>query len=105
VSDGNVISSPSQGLCRSPDGDPAQRRACAADPGGRSEVAEFPAKHTDLKTETGQQRVVRHGHLPERKIMAPGACARPRSYRGARAFGTRRRSCRDTRGDRRAMRC
>ena len=24
-----------------------------------AEVAEFPAKHADLKTETGQQRVVR----------------------------------------------
>ena len=34
-----------------------------------AEVAEFLAKHTDLKTETGQQRVVRHGHLPERAIM------------------------------------
>src|SRR5262252_2614802 len=34
-----------------------------------AEVAEFLAKHTDLKTETGQQRVVRHGHLPEREIM------------------------------------
>ena len=29
-----------------------------------AEVAEFLAKHIDLKTETGQQRVVRHGHLP-----------------------------------------
>ena len=51
---------------------------------------EFLAKHTDLKTETGQQRVVRHGHLPEREIMTgigpvavrQAACARPRSYRG-----------------------
>jgi putative transposase len=34
-----------------------------------AEVAEFLAKHTDLKTETGRQRVVRHGHLPEREIM------------------------------------
>ena len=34
-----------------------------------AEVTEFLAKHTDLKTETGQQRVVRHGHLPEREIM------------------------------------
>ena len=34
-----------------------------------AEVVEFLAKHTDLKTETGQQRVVRHGHLPEREIM------------------------------------
>ena len=29
-----------------------------------AEVAEFLAKHADLKTATGQQRVVRHGHLP-----------------------------------------
>ena len=34
-----------------------------------AEVAEFLAKHADLKTATGQQRVVRHGHLPEREIM------------------------------------
>ena len=34
-----------------------------------AEVAEFLAKHADLKTETGHQRVVRHGHLPERDIM------------------------------------
>ena len=29
-----------------------------------AEVAEFLAKHTDLKIETGQQRVMRRGHLP-----------------------------------------
>ena len=34
-----------------------------------AEVADFLAKHADLKTETGHQRVVRHGHLPEREIM------------------------------------
>src|SRR5262245_13658560 len=34
-----------------------------------AEVAEFLAKHADLRTATGHQRVVRHGHLPERKIM------------------------------------
>jgi putative transposase len=34
-----------------------------------AEVAEFLAKHADLKTATGQQRVVRRGHLPEREIM------------------------------------
>jgi hypothetical protein len=33
-----------------------------------AEVAEFLAKHSSLKTETGQQRVVRHGHLPEREM-------------------------------------
>ena len=46
-----------------------------------AEVAEFLAKHTDLKTETGQQRVVRHGHLPEREIMTgigPVAVRQPR---------------------------
>lgn len=34
-----------------------------------AEVAEFLAKHADLKTEGGRQRVVRHGHLPEREIV------------------------------------
>ena len=34
-----------------------------------TEVAEFLGKHADLKTATGHQRVVRHGHLPEREIM------------------------------------
>ena len=27
------------------------------------------AKHADLKTGDGHQRIVRHGHLPEREIM------------------------------------
>ena len=46
-----------------------------------AEVAEFLAKHAALKTETGQQRVVRHGHLPEREIMTgigPIAVRQPR---------------------------
>src|SRR6202048_4888938 len=46
-----------------------------------AEVAEFLAKHADLKTATGQQRVVRHGHLPEREIMTgigPVCVAQPR---------------------------
>src|SRR3981081_2753328 len=46
-----------------------------------AEVAEFLAKHNDLNTETGQQRVVRHGHLPEREIMTgigPVAVRQPR---------------------------
>jgi len=34
-----------------------------------AEVAEFLAKHVDLKTATGLRRVVRHGHLPEREVM------------------------------------
>jgi hypothetical protein len=33
-----------------------------------AEVADFLAKHADLKIATGQQRVVRHGHRPERAI-------------------------------------
>jgi transposase-like protein len=34
-----------------------------------AEVAEFLAKHADLKTDDGRARVVRHGHLPEREVM------------------------------------
>ena len=34
-----------------------------------AEVANFLAKHADLKTEDGRQRVVRHGHLPEREVL------------------------------------
>lgn len=33
------------------------------------EVADFLSRYAVLKTETGRQRVVRHGHLPEREIM------------------------------------
>ena len=32
-------------------------------------MAEFLAKHVDLKTATGLNRMVRHGHLPEREVM------------------------------------
>ncbi|MEZ5776046.1 MAG: IS256 family transposase [Hyphomicrobiaceae bacterium] len=34
-----------------------------------AEVAEFLSKHSDLRTEEGRQRLVRHGHLPERDVM------------------------------------
>ena len=34
-----------------------------------AEVADFLDKHADLKTGDGHQRVVRHGHLPEREVM------------------------------------
>src|SRR6266851_4666383 len=57
-----------------------------------AEVAEFLAKHTDLKTETGQQRVVRHGHLPEREIMTgigPVAVRQPRVRDREATEGTR----------------
>jgi putative transposase len=34
-----------------------------------AEVADFLAQHADLKTGNSRQRVVRHGHLPEREVM------------------------------------
>jgi transposase-like protein len=34
-----------------------------------AEVADFLAGHADLTTEDGRQRLVRHGHLPERTIQ------------------------------------
>ena len=46
-----------------------------------AEVADFLDKHSDLKTEDGHQRVVRHGHLPEREVMSgigPVAVRQPR---------------------------
>ena len=46
-----------------------------------AEVADFLGKHTDLKTSDGHQRVVRHGHLPARKVMTgigPVAVRQPR---------------------------
>jgi len=70
-----------------------------------AEVADFLGKHADLKTEDGHQRVVRHGHLPERKVMTgigPVAVRQPRVRIARRkppiptASGSRRRSCRPT---------
>ena len=46
-----------------------------------AEVSEFLAKHADLKTPDGHQRVVRHGRLPEREVMTgigPVAARQPR---------------------------
>src|SRR5258707_14057252 len=57
-----------------------------------AEVAGFLAKHADLKTETGQQRVVRHGHLPQREIMTgigPGPLPQPRGRDRQAAEGQR----------------
>jgi len=34
-----------------------------------AEAADFLEQYSDLKTEDGRQRVVRHGHLPERAVM------------------------------------
>src|SRR3977135_3488715 len=53
-----------------------------------AEVAEFLAKHVDLKTATGLRRVVRHGHLPEREVMTgigPVGVRQPRGRSGAAA--------------------
>ena len=46
-----------------------------------AEVADFLGKHADLKTSDGRQRVVRHGHLPEREVLTgigPVAVCQPR---------------------------
>ena len=46
-----------------------------------AEVAEFLGKHVDLRTADGRQRLVRHGHLPEREIVTgigPVAVRQPR---------------------------
>src|SRR6202163_3923534 len=46
-----------------------------------AEVADFLGKHADLKAADGHQRVVRHGHLPEREVMTgigPVAVRQPR---------------------------
>ena len=46
-----------------------------------AEVAAFLAGHAEARTEDGRQRVVRHGHLPERAIMTgigPVAVRAPR---------------------------
>ena len=55
-----------------------------------AEVAEFLAKHADLMTENGRQRLVRHGHLPEREVMTgigPVAVRQPRVRDRATAAG------------------
>jgi transposase-like protein len=46
-----------------------------------AEVADFLGKHSELKTTNGHQRVVHHGHLPEREVMTgigPVAVRQPR---------------------------
>ena len=71
-----------------------------------AEVADFLGKHADLKTADGHQRVVRHGHLPEREVMTgigPVAVRQPRvrdreadADLTPTASGSLRRSCRPT---------
>jgi putative transposase len=46
-----------------------------------AKVSDLLGKHGDLKTTDGHQRVVRHGHLPEREVMTgigPVAVRQPR---------------------------
>src|SRR3981081_4059597 len=54
-----------------------------------AEVADFLGKHADLKTDDGHQRVVRHGHLPERELMTGlgPVAARPPRRRAREAAG------------------
>ena len=57
-----------------------------------AEVADFLARHADFKTAAGHQRVVRHGHLPEREIMTgigPIAVRQPRARDREAAGGER----------------
>ena len=59
-----------------------------------AEVAEFLDKHRNLRIDDGGQRVVRHGHLPEREVMTgigPVTVRQPRVRdRGATASDDRR---------------
>jgi hypothetical protein len=77
-----------------------------------AEVAAFLGSYADKLTEDGRQRLVRHGHLPEREIVTgigPVAVRAPRVRdRGGvdgSASASAPRSCRHTRADRRASRC
>jgi putative transposase len=77
-----------------------------------AEVAALLSSHADKLTDAGRQRLVRHGHLPEREIMTgigPLAvrCPRVRDRGGPApsAFAFRRRFCLPTRAGRKASSC
>jgi len=60
----------------------AQRGASAAGAAVEVEVAALRGCHADKLTDDGRQRLVRHGHLPEREIMTgigPVAVRYPRA--------------------------
>lgn len=62
-----------------------------------AEVEVFLSRFHDEKTASGQRRVVRNGHLPERSIqtgIGPVAVSVPRVRDRAGRSGSRRRSCR-----------
>ena len=75
------------------------------------EVADFLKRYVDLKTKAGHQRVVRHGHLPEREIMTGigSVAVRQPRVRDREAvvngFASARPFCRPTPGARRASKC
>ena len=76
-----------------------------------AEVAALLGCHADKLTDDGRQRLVRHGHLPEREIMtgirsacAAHGCATVLA-KATNASAFPRRSCRPTRAARRASRC
>ena len=78
-----------------------------------TEVADFLGRYADLKTEAGHQRVVRHGHLPEREIMTGigSVAVRQPRVRDREAIGGQRirfspkAFCRPTPGAPRASKC
>jgi len=77
-----------------------------------AEVAALISCHADKLTDDGRQRLVRHGHLPEREIVigiGPVAVrcprVRDRASEAPIASAFRRQSCRPTRAARRASRC
>ena len=77
-----------------------------------AEVAALLSCHADKLTDDGRQRLVRHGHLPEREIMTGigpvavrcRACGTA-SGKAPSASAFRRQFCRPTHADRRALRC
>ena len=77
-----------------------------------AEVAALLSSHADKLTDDGRQRLVRHGHLPEREIMtgigrsrcaAPACATALAKAESVSAF--RRRFCLPMRADQRAWRC
>ena len=76
-----------------------------------AEVAAFLSCYADKLTDDGRQRLVRHGYLPERKIMTgvgPVAARCPACATASKAgsgSALHRRSCLPMRAARRASRC
>ena len=77
-----------------------------------AEVAPSLSRHADQLTNDGRQRLVRHGHLPEREIMT-GIGPSPCAVRGCATVSAKvpsasafhRRLCRPTHAGRRASKC